>query len=187
VRLLVLDGPDYRAHGLIRRPDALLVHSDQRAEHFSCNRRWNAQLARDIDGRGPFVGVGTSLGALALLYLHWTHPGHLKGLLLQSGSFFHSHTERYERHFVRFERVHRFVDRVLHDRGHPPRIPITMTCGLEEENRDNNRPLADALAAHGWDVRLVEHPGGHDWDAWQLALREELPRLERRVARARAG
>jgi enterochelin esterase-like enzyme len=187
VRLVVLDGPEYRRRGLIRRRDAILVHSDAREEEFSCNRRWNAQLAREVAGRGPLVGVGCSLGALALLYLHWTHPGPLAGLLLQSGSFFHSHTERYERHFARFDRVHRFVDRVLRDRGRPPRIPVTMTCGLVEENRENNRPLAEALSAHGWDVRLVEHPGGHDWDAWRLSLREELPRLLRRVELVRRG
>ena len=60
-----------------------------------------------------------------------------------------------------------------------------MTCGLGEQNLTNNRAVAEALAGHGWDVRLVEHPGGHDWDPWRLALREELPRLVSRSARLR--
>lgn len=179
------DGPEYRARGLLRRRDAILVHSDRREVDFACHRGWTARLARDLEGEGPLVGVGSSLGALALLHLHWTHPGQLAGLLLQSGSFFHRDTERYERGFARFQHVHRFVDRVLAGRRPPPRIPVTMTCGLAEQNLGNNRPVAEALAAHGWDVRLVEHPGDHDWDVWRLALREELPRLLRRVERPR--
>ena len=185
MKLVVLDGPEYRARGLIRRRDAILVHSERRELEFACHRGFATRLARELEDEGPLVGVGSSLGALTLLYEHWTHPGPLAGLLLQSGSFFHRDTERYERGFTRFVQVHRFVDRVLAGRRPPPRIPVTLTCGLAEQNLGNNRPVAEALAAHGWDVRLVEHPGGHDWDAWRLALREELPRLLRRVERAR--
>ena len=187
MRLVVLDGGDYRRRGLVRRRDALLVDSARRDEDFSCNPRWAAGTASELAVAAPLVGVGSSLGALALLHLHWTRPGPLAGLLLQSGSFFHDRTERHERDFRRFDRVHRFVDRVLAGRRPPPRVPVTLTVGLGEDNRENNRPLAEALAAHGWDVRLVEHPGGHDWDAWRLSLREELPRLLRRVERARRG
>jgi enterochelin esterase-like enzyme len=185
VRLVVLDGPEYRARGLLHRRDAILVHSERREIEFACHRGFAARLGKELDGEGPLLGVGSSLGALALLHLHWSHPGPLAGLLLQSGSFFHRDTERYERRFARFEQVHRFVDRVLAGRRPPPRVPVTMTCGLAEQNLGNNRPVAESLAAHGWDVRLVEHPGDHEWDAWRLALREELPRLLRRVQRAR--
>ena len=179
------DGPEYRARGLIRRRDAILLHSDRREVDFACHRGWAARTATALEAEGPLVGVGSSLGALALLHLHWTHPGPIAGLLLQSGSFFHEETERYERDFARFAQVHRFVDRVLAGRRPPPRVPVTMTCGLAEQNLGNNRPVAGALAAGGWDVRLVEHPGEHDWDAWRLSLREELPRLLRRVERTR--
>lgn len=181
----MLDGPEYRARGLVRRRDTVLVDSPRREDDFSCNPRWAARTAASLDG--PLVGVGASLGALALLHLHWTRPGPLAGLLLQSGSFFHVDHERWERGFRHFARVHRFVDRVLAGRRPPPRVPVTLTCGLAEQNLENNRALAEALAAHGWDVRLVEHPGGHDWDAWRNALREELPRLERRARRAAVG
>jgi enterochelin esterase family protein len=183
MRLLVLDGPEYRSRGLIRRRDAVLVHSDRREEDFSCNPRWAARVTADLAPLAPLAGVGSSLGALALLHLHWTRPGPLAALLLQSGSFFHDETERYERGFRRFDRVHRFVERVLAGRRPPPRIPVTMTVGLDEQNRENNRALAEALSRQGWDVRLVERPGAHDWDTWRLSLREELPRLLRRAAR----
>jgi enterochelin esterase family protein len=181
VTLVVLDGPEYRSRRALVRRDAILVHSERREEDFSCNPRWAARLARELESGSPHVGVGSSLGALALLHLHWSRPGLFAGLLLQSGSFFHRQTERYERQFRRFDRVHRFVDRVLQARGRPERIPVTMTCGLAEQNLTNNVAVAMALAANGWDVRLALHPGGHDWAAWRLAVREELPRLQRRA------
>ncbi len=182
MRLVVLDGPEYRSRRVLARRDALLVHSGRREEDFSCNPRWSARTAGELRPHAPLLGVGSSLGALALLHLHWTRPGLFGALLLQSGSFFHRETERYERQFARFDRVHRFVDRVLHGRGRPAKIPVTMTCGLQEQNLRNNVATAQALARHGWDVRLALHPGGHDWDEWRRAAREELPRLQRRAA-----
>jgi len=181
VRLVVLDGPEYRDRRTLRRRDTILVHSDRREEDFSCNPRWAARTAAELGPEAPLLGVGSSLGGLALLHLHWGRPGLFGGLLLQSGSFFHRDTERYEREFRRFDRVHRFVDRVLHGRGRPDKIPVTMTCGLGEQNIRNNMAVAQALARNGWDVRFVLHPGGHDWDTWTLAVREELPRLRRRA------
>lgn len=182
MRLVVLDGETYRRERTLVRRDALLVDSPRREEDFSCNPRWARRLADRLEPHAPLLGVGSSLGALALLHAHWRRPGLFAGLLLQSGSFFHRETERYERQFARFGRVHDFVDRVLHGRGRPARIPVTMTCGLQEQNVRNNMAVAQALARHGWDVRFVLHPGGHDWGAWRLAVREELPRLRRRAA-----
>ena len=46
-----------------------------------------------------------------------------------------------------------------------------MTCGLQEQNLRNNVATAQALSRHGWDVRLVLYPGGHDWDEWRRAAR----------------
>ena len=93
----MLDGPEYRSRRILVRRDAILVHSERREEDFSCNPRWAARTARMLEPEGPLLGVGSSLGALALLHLHWTRPGLFAGLLLQSGSFFHRQTERYER------------------------------------------------------------------------------------------
>jgi len=183
MRLAVFDGPEYYQRRVLRSRDALLIHSDDRLEEFSCNRRAAREVASALTAVGePLVGVGQSLGGLAAFFVHWTHPGIFAGLLLQSGSFFHRGTDDYERSFRQFGRIDRFVDGVLKGRGSPEKIPVTMTCGLDEPNRVNNRVLAEALAAEGWPLRLVEHPGGHDWDAWKPVLREELPRLRRRAA-----
>ncbi len=59
-------------------------------------------------------------------------------------------------------------------------IPVTITCGRDEENLENNRALAAALERQGYDVRLVEHPGGHDWPQWRRAL---VPHLEELLCR----
>ena len=77
----------------------VLVDSERREEDFSCNPRWAARTAaRPAADEMPLVGVGASLGALALLHLHWTRPRLVgRRSLLQSGSFFHRDTERYER------------------------------------------------------------------------------------------
>jgi enterochelin esterase family protein len=182
VKVVLLDGPDYRRRAGWRGR-AVSVASHDRDEDFSCSPRWARAFVADVDALGaPLLGVGSSLGALALLHAHWTYPGRFAGLLLQSGSFFHEDTERYERGFRRFDRVSRFVDRILKGRGRPARIPLTMTCGLAEQNLACNRAVAEALAAHRWELRFVEHPGGHEWPWWGRLVREELPRLRRRAA-----
>lgn len=182
MKVVLLDAAEYRRRSGWRGR-AIAVDSQHRDEDFSCSARWTRAFVARLDDLGePVVGVGASLGALALLHAHWGHPGRFAALLLQSGSFFHRETERFERDFARSGRVHRFVDRVLHGRGRPARIPVTMTCGLGEQNRENNRAVAEALAASGWELRLVEHPGGHEWPWWGRLVREELPRLRRRAS-----
>src|SRR6266480_6564386 len=59
----------------------------------------------------------------------------------------------------------------------PEPIPVTLTCGTGEENLDNNRFLAIALDARGWDVRLVEHPDAHNWISWRDVLEPHLAEL----------
>lgn len=176
--LVLLDGPDYR----LRRRDTVLVTAADRDEQFSAS----AWYARRLAGRArglprPVLGAGPSLGALALLHCHWRHPGAFDALLLQSASFFNRRTAAHEREFRRFGRIERFVRAVLSGLDEPPRIPLTITCGRDEENLAANREVAAALAARGWDVRFVEHRGGHEWKHWRRLAREELPLLEERV------
>jgi enterochelin esterase family protein len=48
------------------------------------------------------VGIGASLGALALLHAHLAAPAMFDGLFLQSGSFFRGRTDPQERGLARF-------------------------------------------------------------------------------------
>lgn len=185
--LLVHDGPEYaRRAGLdaaVGRParTALLAPHD-RDETYSASAAYADALVGDVlPSLHPdrTVGIGCSLGALALLHAHRRHPDAFAGLFLQSGSFFRGGTDPQERAFPRFQRIARFVGTVLRQPGAP--IPVTITCGLDEENVANNRAVAAALSEHGYDVELHLGPGGHDWRTWRRALRARLPDLLERA------
>ena len=120
---------------------------------------------------------GASLGALSLLHVHWTRPGLLGGLFLQSGSFFRRRFDAHESHVPRFDRIARFVSTVAGSSTGPEPIPVTLTCGTAEENLDNNRFLAAALAARGWNAPLVEHRDAHNWISWRDVLHPHLAEL----------
>lgn len=129
------------------------------------------------------VGMGASLGALAMLHAQRRHAGCIEGLFLQSGSFFHPRHDAHERRFSQYDRVVRSVDAVLRSNGHPSPVPTVMTCGRIEENLANNRIMARALAAQGYDVTLRELPDVHNYTAWRDAFDPWLTGLLRQAAR----
>jgi enterochelin esterase-like enzyme len=129
------------------------------------------------------VGMGASLGALAMLHAQRLHAGSLDGLFLQSGSFFHPRHDAHEKRFEQYDRVVRSVATVLRSGGHPAPVPTVMTCGTIEENLANNRIMARALAAQGYDVTLREVRDVHNYTAWRDALDPWLTGLLRELAR----
>ena len=129
------------------------------------------------------VGMGASLGALAMLHAQRQNSGCLDALFLQSGSFFHPRHDAHERRFSRYDRIVRSVDAVLRAGGHPSPVPTVMTCGAIEENIANNRIMARALTAQGYDVALREVPDVHSYTAWRDAFDPALTRLLREVTR----
>src|SRR5262249_21233094 len=135
-----------------------------------------AVLAQAPTDRQP-VAMGASLGAVAALHAHFRNPALLGGLFLQSGSFFRRRFDAHESGFARFARITRFVG-VAHGRsGFAPRIPATITCGLAEENLDNNRALAAALRRRGWEVRTFWNRDAHNWTAWRDSFHPHLAEL----------
>ncbi len=124
------------------------------------------------------VGMGASLGALAMLHVHCRYPDALDALFLQSGSFFCPRLDYQERRFAHYRRVVRFVASVHDGLGLPGRpVPTVLTCGSGEENLANNRQLATALRTAGYEATLHEVAGGHDYPAWRDALDPYLTRL----------
>jgi enterochelin esterase-like enzyme len=122
------------------------------------------------------VGMGASLGALAMLHAHRRFPDAFAGLFLQSGSFFVPRFDAHESGFPRYRRIVRFVRSALRER--PRRtVPVALTCGEREENVHNNRVMASALAAQGYRARLVETGDLHDVTAWRNAFDPHLTRL----------
>lgn len=190
--LVVHDGTDYaeRTSLLAMAGDAtavaLLDAPGDRMDAYSCDEVYAAELPwlvgwlRDTNPHAKFVGVGASLGALALLHAHARQPL-FDAMLLQSGSFFRGAEESYEHGFRQFARIAGFVER-LHagDSGRP--VPTTITCGMNEQNLACNQALAEALSVSR---RLTAewHPGGHDWRSWDGALNDQLGPLVHELAR----
>jgi enterochelin esterase-like enzyme len=56
-------------------------------------------------------------------------------------------------------------------------VPVSMTCGSEEENVYNNRLMASALAVQGYPAHLAEAPDLHNYTSWRDALHPHLTRL----------
>jgi enterochelin esterase-like enzyme len=197
--LIVHDGPEYAEFADLLRffdhlvdlgdiPDfraALLAPPGDRNESYSASARYGNALAAELlpalAAETPITGepvlAGASLGALAALHAHWLHPGAFAGLFLQSGSFFRRRLDGHESGFPRFARITRFVGRVHGGRGYVARVPTVITCGTAEENLENNRTLAAALARQEWELRFVENRDAHTWTGWRDALHPHLADL----------
>jgi enterochelin esterase family protein len=193
--LVAHDGPEYAEFsGLLAYLDAatmdgtlpamhaaLLAPGDRNQEYSACAAYADAlafELLPDILAEVAVpasprlrVGMGASLGALAILHAHRRRQDLFGGLFLQSGSFFQRRTDAHESGVTRFNRIIRFVASVLADPGPAP-TPITvgMTCGTVEENRANNEAMAAALAGQGHSVTLGHLPDGHNWVSWRDAF-----------------
>jgi enterochelin esterase family protein len=157
---------------------AALLHPMRRGEHYSASPAYAEALAREIlpalagpapspPGRRWRVGMGASLGALAMLHAHRLHPSTFGGLFLQSGSFFHHRYDPHDLGFEEFRRIRRFMDRVHAERDWSHPVPVVITCGTVEVNLPNNRATGLVLARQGYPVRFVPSRDGHNWTAWR--------------------
>ncbi len=191
------DGPEYAEYsGLTRFLDAMsweeripplraaLIQPVDRNETYSASALYAAALVREllpeITKRAPHsrrIGMGASLGALAMLHAHRRHPKAFDGLLLQSGSFFQQRWDKVESGFGRYQRITRFVGSVLRAERADRPIPIAITCGTAEENRANNEAVTDALVAQGYPAWLAVVRDAHNWTCWRDAFDPHLPAL----------
>jgi enterochelin esterase-like enzyme len=203
--LVAHDGPQYSefskllmlldrktTEGVLPPMRAALVGPIERNEIYSASAVYGRVLAHRIlpwltrraptpQGRRFRVGMGASLGGLAMLHVHRTYPASFGALFLQSGSFFRQRFDKHEWNFPRFRRISRFVGRVLaaEEWIHP--VPVTMTCGTIEENLANNQAVHDALEAQGYAVKLAVNRDGHNWVSWRDTLDPHLVELLQRV------
>ena len=195
--LVVHDGPEYAQYAaLTRYLDAMswqesipplraaLLQPVDRDETYSASALYSAALVRELlpqlaklAPHGRRVGIGASLGALALLHAHRRHPKAFDGLLLQSGSFFRQRSDKVEAGFERYRRITRFVGTVRRGDDIVRTIPIAITCGTAEENRANNEALAEALIAQGYPAWPAAVRDGHTWTCWRDSLDPHLPTL----------
>ena len=191
------DGPEYAEYaGLTRFLDAMsweeripplraaLIQPVDRNETYSASALYAAALVRDLlpelSQHAPHrvrIGMGASLGALAMLHAHRRHPKSFDGLLLQSGSFFRQRFDKYERDFPRYRRITRFAGTVLRGVDVARPIPVAVTCGSAEENRANNEAVADALIYQRYTAWISVVRDAHTWTCWRDAFDPHLPAL----------
>ena len=201
--LVVHDGPEYDAlasltqylaagyaGGWLPRLRAALLSPGPRDRWYSANPSYartlrvavmptlTGQLASTIR-----VGMGTSLGGLAMLHGYCRYPDCFDALFLQSGSFFCPAFDDQERGFPHYRRIVKFVADV--HKGDLPRrpVPVVLTCGAVEENAENNRLMARTLGAHGYPATLHEVADAHNYTAWRDAFDPYLTGLLSQVSR----
>lgn len=195
--LVVHDGPEYAEYSsLTRFLDAMsweerippmraaLIQPVDRNETYSASAQYAAALVREIipalerhAPHGVRIGMGASLGALAMLHAHKRHARAFDGLFLQSGSFFRQRWDAQESGFERYRRITRFVGTVLRGSEGDRPVPVAITVGCAEENRENNRAVARALEEQGYTAWLAEIRDAHNWTCWRDAFDPHLPAL----------
>lgn len=196
--LVAHDGPEYdklahltRYSGAMIAAGTLPPHSvallapGARDEWYSASALYSRALYVDVipgleaavPVHGRPVGMGASLGALAMLVTQRRAPGTFAALFLQSGSFFMPRFDSHESGFPRYGRVVRVVRRILRALEHPDPVPVQLTCGTAEENVLNNRVMAHALSEQGYEARLDEVPDMHNYTGWRDAFHPHLTRL----------
>jgi enterochelin esterase family protein len=189
--LVANDGPEYEALSRLTTYAAAVVGTDElkpfrvalvapqdRNEWYSASAAYGRALTTEIlpeirnvvavDRR--VVGMGASLGGLAMLHAHRRYPGTFAGLFLQSSSFFLPQFDAHESGFPRWQRIVRFTRGTLATERSDDPIPIAITCGTCEENRHNNRFLADRLAVQGHDASFHTVGDTHNYTAWRDAF-----------------
>jgi len=191
------DGPEYAEYSALTRfLDAMsweeripplraaLIQPVDRDETYSASALYAAALVRELlpaitraAPHGVRIGMGASLGALAMLHAHRRHPKSFDALLLQSGSFFRQRWDKYESGFGRYRRITRFVGSVLRASTAGRPIPVAITVGTAEENRPNNEAVCAALLDQGYPAWLALIRDAHTWTCWRDAFDPHLPAL----------
>jgi enterochelin esterase-like enzyme len=200
--LLAHDGPEYDklaelgqysaamvAAGTVPAHHLVLLAPGARNDWYSANPAYARALAGTVLPRlraelgtaGPVVGMGASLGGLAMLHAQRRYPGAFAGLFLQSASFFRPDLDPQESGFPWFRRIVGFTGRLATATGAPHPVPAVLTCGRVEENLANNREMAGVLGRLGYRVRLVEAPDAHNFTGWRDAFDPPLTGLLRTV------
>ncbi|HEV8063783.1 MAG TPA: alpha/beta hydrolase-fold protein [Acidimicrobiales bacterium] len=199
--LVALDGLEFaRFSQLLRMLDvqvsqgelppmrALLMHPVRRDQDYTASPEFAAALATEIvpqlaeavaipEERQFRVGLGASLGGLAMMHAHREQPDLFGALFLQSSSFLHSG----DLGAAPLQRVQAFVNEVLVAGAWRSPIPIVMTCGTVEQNLSNNRDTVAVLCEQGYPAELYVNLDAHNWIGWRDAWTPHLVGLLREV------
>jgi enterochelin esterase-like enzyme len=204
--LVVHDGPEYArlggfthylgaaiADGDLPPLRAALLDPGDRNEWYAANPRYarsfDEAVLPALDEGAPAtvrIGVGASLGGLAMLHVHRTARRRLDGLFLQSASLLTPELDAQEANFSGYSAVTEFVASVQGATSDPHPVPAVLTCGGVEENLANNEHMTKTLRRLGYPSQLITVPDAHNFTAWRDALHPHLTALIAEVA-ARAA
>jgi len=196
--LLVHDGPEYDQRcGLIGKVAgwaadgqispytvALLAPDDvdnrYRLMHYGASEEYRHLLAEQLlpeitrraPTEGPIVGMGASMGALAMLHA----ADNFDALFLQSASIHHADygdEANYQASYNEYPQVKEFVEKARHNLTDAKRLHIEMTCG-NEPNYEGNKALFYILREQGHTMTGGPVMGGHSYEAWGAAFEPYL-------------
>ena len=162
------DGPDYHRYGELGRYTAAMIGAGrvppyhlvllppgERFEWYSASPAYARALAGDVLPKlaaelgtdRPVVGVGASLGALAMLHAPAPPPGRVRRAVPAVRQLLPAAVRPAG---VRLPALP--ADRPVHRPGRcaradGPAVPVALTCGAVEENLANNRDMAKVLRA----------------------------------------
>jgi len=161
--LVVHDGPEYDSlasltrylsagvtGGWLPRLRAALLSPGARNDWYSANPAYARTLRQEvipaITGRiaaKARIGMGTSLGGLAMLHEHCRYPDSFDALFLQSSSFFIPRYDSQEHRFPHYRRIVRFVSGVHQGSGIPGLPSADPTGSVRQSSRIPGLPSAD--------------------------------------------
>ncbi|AZI57769.1 esterase [Nakamurella antarctica] len=137
---------------------------------------------------GAVVGLGASLGGLAMVALQARHPAAVSALAVQSGSYFTADLDAQESDFYHFAQICSAVTAIAersHSQVRP--VPVLITCGVVEENFANNLAMAAALAGQGYELRMREVADAHTMIGWRDCWSPDLEELLIAASRTLSG
>lgn len=199
--LIVLDGLEYDDYsaltqfldhqlstGALPPMRAALLHPVQRDRDYSASRDFVRSLRDEVlphlqqlvaipPEPAARVGMGASLGGLAMLHTQWTAPDLLGGLFLQSASVFNHHYFSQNLSFEHMERICQFTDLVHSAARAAATAPVLLTCGTVEEALLANTAMAATIRRLGYRSQLRRVRDAHNWIAWRDALDPSLSQL----------
>lgn len=189
--LVVHDGPEYadlaqllRYLGWLAKQEhrlrcrVLLLQPDDRNRIYSASPGYARALTdvalptttKTFSTTHLPVGLGASLGGLALVHAAVRSPGTFAGILSQSGSFFQPISDDHEHGFAYYDRVVRFTAELHNNPAALQDTRLVMTCGTGEENLINNRSLVRSMRNARVPVRFITNPDGHNYTGWRDCL-----------------
>lgn len=214
--LVVHDGPEYEQRaGLIDKMAwwinegsigphnvALLAPDDMsnqyRLAHYGASDEYShvlterilPELRRRAPVDGPVVGMGASMGALAMLH----SADAFDGLFLQSASIHHGDYGNEQEYWDMYaeqgrpeiyQQVKQFVEKARNNLTDGKKLQISMTCG-DESNYAGNSDLYYTLRSQGHTMIGGHVPGmQHNFESWGANLDPHLRDLLLAVASLR--